>query len=147
MNLLAGYAALVGTAGLIWQIAANISASRTRLELSLASTWSFDVPPSEDEHMVSIVVINHSRHDVQMPGVDLYQPSIKRGWPVTEKDLLDEPIRVLPARSSHGLRVHLGRFVGIERGSPVIATAVTATGERFRSEPTVLASFSKESPQ
>jgi hypothetical protein len=67
MNLLAGYAALVGTAGLVWQIATNISSSRTRLELSIASTWSFDVPPAEDVHMVSIVVINHSRHDVQMP--------------------------------------------------------------------------------
>jgi hypothetical protein len=97
--------------------------------------------------MVSIIVINHSRHDVQMPGVELYQPSIKRGWPVTEKDLLDEPITVLRARSSHGLRVRLGRFVGIQSGSPVIASPVTATGERFWSKPAVLASVSTSLPQ
>jgi hypothetical protein len=147
MNLLAGYAALVGTAGLLWQVATHITATRTRLELSVASTWSFDVPPTEGGQMVSIVVVNHSRHDVQMPGVDLYQPSIKRGWPVTETDLVDQPIRVLPARSSHGLRVRLSRFAGIEGESPVIATAVTATGEHFRSRPAVLASISTQSPQ
>jgi hypothetical protein len=147
VNLLAGYAALVGTAGLAWQIAASVRASRTRLRLTVASTWSFDAPPTADGHMVSITVTNLSRHDVQMPGIEVFQPSIARGWPIREIDVLDESIRVLPARSSHCLKVRMDRFVGIEPGNPVIATAIAATGERFRSKPSVLGSISTSSPQ
>jgi hypothetical protein len=113
----------------------ELRANRTRLKIMVANTWPFDGPPTTEDQMLSITVTNLSRHDIEMPGIDVFQPSIQRGWPIRAGAPPDGPVQVLPARSSRSLRVPLDRFVGIQRGESVVAEAVVATGERFRSAP------------
>jgi hypothetical protein len=134
------YAALVASASLGWQIASEVRANRTRLKISVANTFAFDGPISIESQMPAIRLVNLSRHDVQMPGIDVFQPSIQRGWPITEADCVGSPAKVLPARSSCLVRVRLERFTGLERGKAVVARAVTATGETFQSHPNVVTS-------
>jgi hypothetical protein len=135
MDFVAAYAALVATSGVGWQIFAEVRAGRTRLKISLGNTWSFEGPPTVEDQMLAVRIVNLSRHDVQMPGITVFQPSIQRAWPICDDDVVDDSLQVLPARSSHLIRVSLDRFIGLKTGETVVADAVTATGERFRAAP------------
>jgi hypothetical protein len=146
MDAVAVCAALVASASLGWQVFSAVRANRTRLRISVANTFSFDGPISAENQMLAIRLVNLSRHDVQMPGIDVFQPTIQRGWPITETDSVDPPAAVLPARSSHLIRVRVERFIGLELGNAVEAHAVTATGETFRSQPVVVTALEPDVP-
>ena len=139
MSVIAVYAAVVATLALLWQIVSHLRSERTALTVSVAADYLTLLRASgqsEEPPGVVFIVLNHSRHDLPMPGFALTQQTI--GWPVTAQDLAEPLPATLAARSSVSFRVPLSRFVGVEAGQPVVAWATTATGKSFVSKPTVI---------
>lgn len=135
-TIVAIYAAAVATIGVGWQMYSQMRSHRTRLELSIAGM--FDGAPSSETHQVVVHVVNHSVHDVPMPAVNVEQRATGLLWPIRDQDVLDELPEILGARAGVTLRVRADRFERIDFAQPAVASAATATGERFRSRPTVI---------
>jgi len=136
VDAVAIYAAAVGTVGLGWQVVSQLRADRTKLVVSVGG--SFDGAFVEDNHQLSASIVNESRHEIPMPGLEIFQPSIRRGWPVRAADIAGELPDTLRARDAVTLLIPSTRFVGMRLNDPVVAVARTATGAQFTSEPTVI---------
>jgi hypothetical protein len=139
MDPLATYAAFVATGGLAWQIYSRVTADRTLIEVAVAGTWPFDGPLRNEDHGLSVILVNHSRYDLPMPAVHIYQPSSGIMWPIRDDDPLASLPDTLRARGSQSLTVPIARFEHLQLPEPVVAEALTHTGDSFRSRPTVIA--------
>jgi hypothetical protein len=52
------YAAVIAMGGLGWQVYPHVQASRTRIEVTVAGTWSFDAHPMSEDHMIAVRLVN-----------------------------------------------------------------------------------------
>jgi hypothetical protein len=102
------------------------------LDVRVGAGW--EGPPTLANHRLYTTVVNRSRHDVPMPAVEIFQPSIGRGWPIHHDDPAEGMPDAIVARGSLLMTVPMSRFVGIDVTAPVVATTMTATGETYRSE-------------
>jgi hypothetical protein len=137
---LAIYAAVVATAGLIWQIYSWRHRRRTEVEVSV-SLGEVHVPGLwQSAECVMVKAINRSEHPVRWTGAALASQTRRGEWlmPTAFAEGTVLPAVIQP-RDSHDVLWEANRLVkDLDFAKPVTAIAWLAAGEEFRSKPTVL---------
>ncbi len=139
---IAGYAALVGTASLAWQIAHASRASRTRLEVEVRMGFLTFGPRLVDA--VLITIFNRSDHAARVTSAGLHaQDGSGRIVNIVQAPQGGELPHVIPPHDSHLTWIERADLPPeIDIYEPLRAWARAASGERFDSPATTLMSRS-----
>lgn len=118
-DVLAIYAAAIGTAGFARQVWSQVHANRTKLKVRIAGGWDGALEP--ENHRVYVTIVNHSRHDVLCRGSTSLSPASGGPGRSRRANVSSGLPEEIAARGSVTVAVPVSRFQGIRvqaRSSP-----------------------------
>ena len=140
-TFIAGYAAIVATGGLAWQVYAW--QHRRKAHVDVQVRYGIAVPLADAVHMISIEARNRSEHVVRVNGVGLDLQGDDQGsyQQVRKLDFatLPGPIESFDAATAF-ITVTEAERAGFNVCEPITAWVRLATGETIKSAPTRLRS-------
>lgn len=137
--IVAGYAAIVSTASLVWQVTSWKLARKNRVEVSVAAAL-IGLTDGGMTDALAINLVNHSDHAVRVTGVgiDLQDGSGRQAHLVREPPGATIPGTVAPhdSGSTYFLTEELEES-GVDIFGPIAGWVRLATGETMKSKPRV----------